>query len=45
MGQIGAKMGYGKRVEKHVEKGDAGWEVGGRGGGQRRGGGFTSELC
>ena len=38
LGQICEKMEYGKRVEKGVEKESTGWEVGGRGGGQRRGG-------
>ncbi len=38
LGQICEKMEYGKRVEKGVEKESTSREVGGRGGGQRRGG-------
>ena len=34
-----------KESKKGIEKGDAVNEVCGRGGGQRRGGGFASHLC
>ena len=39
--QLCDKMEYGKKVKKIIKKGDAVNEVGGRGGGQRRGG----RLC
>ena len=45
LGQICETMEYGKRVEKGVGKESTVNEVSGRGGGRRRGGGFTSELC
>ena len=38
LGQLCEKMEYGKRVKTRVKKESTGNEVGGRGGGQRRGG-------